>query len=366
MKGRLANMLAPGRLEFREYDVPAPAPGALIARILRSNVCGSELHVWCGHHPTKKTGGLGHETVGVIERLGPGTTHDHAGQPLKEGDRIVATYFIHCRRCNPCAKGQPWLCVNAYQFWARQPDDAPHFHATFATHWYVHPEQTFFRVPDGVSDKAAASANCALSQVYFGLDLASVTWGDTVVIQGAGGLGLNAAAVAREKGAEVIVIDGVARRLEQAQRFGAHHVVDMREHPTTEARMEAVFALTGGLGADVCLEVAGVVDAFPEGTKLVRQGGTLVSIGTLNPGQTVPYDPGYALRRGVTILPAMRYPGHYLNKSMQFLEATAARYPHDELLDRDYTLDAVEQALTDSAERRVTRASIVVADGATA
>ena len=361
MKGRLVNMLEPGKLEFREYDVPEPGPGALIARVVRSNVCGSELHIWCGHHPNKKSGGLGHEVVAVVDRLGPGTTHDHAGRPLAEGDRIVATYFIHCRRCYQCSKGQPWLCANAYQFWARQPEDDPHFHATFATHWYVHPEQTFFKVPDEVSDKAAASANCALSQVYFGWEQANAGYGDSVVIQGAGGLGLNAAAVAREKGAEVIVIDSLPDRLVQAQRFGAQHVIDMNAYPTTEARMEAVFALTGGRGADFCMEVAGVVAAFPEATQLVRLGGTVISIGTLNPGQTVPYDPGYALRRGVTVIPAMRYFGHYLDKSMRFLSETAQRYPHDELLDADYPLDDVARALSDSAARTVTRASLVVA-----
>jgi threonine dehydrogenase-like Zn-dependent dehydrogenase len=360
MKGHLVNMLSPGEIEFLEYPVPDPEPGGLVVRVLRSNICGSELHIWGGHHPTKKRGGLGHEVVGVVDKLGPGTTHDNAGQPLAEGDRIVATYFIHCRRCYPCAKGQPWMCNNAYQYWAQQPQDAPHFHATFASHWYVHPEQTFFKVPDEVSDKAAASANCALSQVYFGLDLAHVTYGDSVVIQGAGGLGLNAAAVAREKGAEVIVIDGVAKRLAQAKRFGAHHLIDMNEYPTAEARMEAVFALTGGRGADYCLEVAGVVQAFPEGTQLVRAGGTLVSIGTLNPGQKVLYDPGYALRRGVTILPALRYYGHYLKKSMDFLLDTRDKYPHDELLDADYALDDVKQALADSTARKVTRASLVV------
>ena len=360
MKGRLVNMVEPGTLEFREYDVPDPEPGGLIARILRSNVCGSELHIWCGHHPTKKKGGLGHEVIGVVDKLGPGTTHDNAGERLREGDRIVATYFIHCRRCYPCSKGQIWMCNNAYQYWARQPEESPHFHATFATHWYVHPEQTFYRVPDEVSDRAAASANCALSQVYFGLDLARVGYGDTLVVQGAGGLGLNAAAVAKEKGAEVIVIDAVGQRLEQARRFGADHVIDMRAHATQEARVEAVMALTAGRGADFCMEVAGVVQAFAEGTRLVRAGGTFISIGTLNPGQTVAYDPGYSLRRGVTILPAMRYPGPYLHKALDFLRKTRDKYPHDELLDADYRLDDVARALADSAARTVTRASLVV------
>jgi len=361
MRGRLVNMLAPGALEFREYDVPDPGPGALIVRVVRSNVCGSELHIWCGHHPNKKSGGLGHEAVGVIERLGPGTTHDHAGVPLREGDRIVATYFIHCRRCYSCARGQTWLCANAYQFWARQPEQAPHFHATFASHWYVHPEQTFFKVPDEVSDKAAASANCALSQVFFGLEQGGVGYGDSLVIQGAGGLGLNAAAVAREKGAEVIVIDSIPSRLEQARRFGAHHVINMSDHPTVDARVDAVSALTGGRGADFCMEVAGVPAAFAESTRLVRLGGTVISVGALNPGQTVPYDPGFALRRGVTIIPSMRYFGHQLGKSLRFLSTTRDRYPHDYLLDADYPLDEVARALSDSAARTVTRASLVVA-----
>ena len=83
-----------------------------------------------------------------------------------------------------------------------------------------------------------------------------------------------------------------------AKRFGAYHVIDMNEFPTPDARMEAVFDLTAGAGADFCMEVAGVVEAFPEATRLVRLGGTVISIGTLNPGQTVAYDPGYALRRG--------------------------------------------------------------------
>ena len=360
MQGRLVNMIEPGVLEFREYEVPDPGPGALVARIIRSNICGSELHIWGGHHPTKKQGGLGHETVAVVDKLGPGTTHDNAGEPLREGDRIVATYFIHCRRCYACSKGQFWLCINAYKYWAQQPDDAPHFHATFATHWYIHPDQTVFKVPDTVSDKAAASANCALSQVYFGLDLAHLSYGDTLVIQGAGGLGLNAAAVAKEKGAEVIVIDAVARRLQVARRFGADHVIDMNDYPTTEARVDAVMSLTAGRGADYCMEVAGVVEAFAEGTRLVRTGGTLISVGTLNPGQTVAYDPGYSLRRGVTIIPALRYYGPYLKKSMEFLQDTKDKYPHDELLDVDYPLDDVAQALRDSGARKVTRASLVV------
>lgn len=359
MQGQIAVMTSPGQLTFKDYPVPDPAPGALVVRVLRSNVCGSEIHIWCGHHPTKRSGGLGHEAVGIIEKLGAGVTTDHAGTPIHEGDRIVATYFIHCRRCPPCQRGQVHLCDNAYTYWGRQPADDPHFHATFATHWYIHPAQMFYKVPDAVSDRAAASANCAQSQVYFGLELGQARLGDRIVIQGAGGLGLNAAAIAREMGAEVIVIDAVAARLAEAKRFGAHHVIDMNAYPTVEDRVAAVAQLTGG-GADLCLEVAGVVDAYPEAIRLLRPGGTLVAMGIVNPGKTVPFDPGYAVRRGISTIATVRYPGAYLKKSLDFLVRYAARYPFDSLLDRDYPLDQILQALDDSAARRVTRASIVM------
>ncbi len=361
MLGQIAVMTAPGKLEFQEYEVPDPKHGAIVARVLRSNVCGSEIHIWCGHHPTKKSGGLGHEAVGVVERLGPGVTHDHAGASLKEGDRIVATYFIHCRHCVPCQKGQFNMCENAYQYWAQQPEQDPHFHATFASHWHIYPGQTVYKVPDIVSDQAAASANCAQSQVYFGLDLANVGYGDSIVIQGAGGLGLNAAAIAKEKGAEVILIDAVPTRLALAKRFGADHIISMNDYPSTEARIEAVGKLTNGHGADHVMELAGVVDAFAEAPKLARLGGTFISMGTINPGLLVDFDPGTLVRRGVRILTAMRYDGPYLKKSLDFLAAHREKYPFDSLLDKDYALTDVASALSDSSARRVQRASLVVA-----
>ncbi|GAD52416.1 threonine dehydrogenase and related Zn-dependent dehydrogenases [Halarchaeum acidiphilum MH1-52-1] len=84
------------------------------------------------------------------------------------------------------------------------------------------------------------------------------------MIQGGGGLGQNAIAVANEFGAETILVEGVDERIERARDFGVDHVVDFREHDTVEARAERVAELTNGRGADVGVEVAGVPDAFAE------------------------------------------------------------------------------------------------------
>ncbi len=359
-KGRIAVMTEPEKLEFQEYDIPLPGPGAVVVEVLRSNVCGSEVHIWCGHHPSKKSGGLGHEMVGAIVELGEGVTEDHAGTPIQAGDRIVATYFIACKKCNPCQHGQFNLCTHAYRYWSLQPEEAPHFHATFASHYYIHPDQYFYKVPDEVSDREAASANCALSQVFFGIDQAELTYGETLVIQGAGGLGINAAAVAKEKGATVIVIDAVESRLEMASRFGADHLIDMNIYASKQARIERVQELTNGLGADMVMEVAGVPAAFAEGFELARPGGRFVTMGNVSPGKLVDFDPGLLTRHNVRIIPVLRYNPWYLKKSLDFLVANKNKYPFESLLDADFTMDEIESALSQSAQRTVTRASIVI------
>ncbi len=361
MKGKVAYMDRPGSIVYKEYDLPTPGPGAILATVRRSNVCGSELHIWRGLHPTLKAAILGHEMLGEVLELGQGVSTDFAGQPIRPGDRVVCTYFQVCRKCRACRNGQPQMCERSYDHWVKHPDDEPHFHGTFATHYYINPDQWVYRVPDSVPDSAAASANCALSQVMYGLDKAGLRAGETVLVQGAGGLGLNAVAVAKERGARVIVIEGVSGRLEQARSFGADHLLDLKDLNTIDKRVSAVMDLTNGYGADVGIELTGVPAAFAEAIHLVRPGGRYVSIGNINPGQLVPFDPGLLTRRGITIIAAMRYEPHYLLEALRFLERNVERFPFHRLLDGEFEFDEITEALGKSERREVTRASIVFA-----
>lgn len=358
--GRVALMTEPGHLSMAEYPVPDPAPDAVVLEILRANVCGSELHIWNGHHPVKKRGGLGHEMIGRIHALGDTVRTDYAGQPVAVGDRVVVTYFQTCQRCNRCRGGQPNLCDNAYEFFGKQPEEWPHFHAAFGTHYYVHPRQHFYKVPDGIDDAIAAGANCALSQVMFGIEQIGVAYGENVLIQGAGGLGLNAAAVAVERGARVIVVDGVASRLEQARAFGACDVIDISTLPDPAARLAAVHDLLGGEGPDVAIEVTGVPAAFGEGLDLLRRGGRYLVMGNLSPGRTVPFDPGFVTRKALTIKHVDRYEARYLSKALDFLSNHLHSYPFDKLVDAEFSLGEVKDALDASAARTVTRAAITI------
>ncbi|HZZ45534.1 MAG TPA: zinc-binding dehydrogenase [Pseudonocardia sp.] len=357
MNGKVVFMSEPGRLELREYEVPDPEPGAAVAKVRRANVCGSEVHIFDGHHPLLKSAELGHEMVGEIAALGEGLTTDYAGRPLKVGDRISPVYFFTCRRCAPCSRGDLYACEHAYDWWTTSPDRWPHFHATLATHYYLHPNQAFYTIPDNVSDEVASIANCALAQVIFGLDRVNIQLDETVLVQGAGGLGLCAIAYAKERGARVIVIDGVASRLELAREFGADEVIDLSRTPERADRVARVMELTGS-GADVGIEVAGVPDAFAEGIHHLRMGGRYVEVGNISPGRYTEFDPGLLTRRCLTLHAVNRYNPPYLDRALRFLSRVADRYPFDKLVSECFPLSETEAAIDQSRRRAVGRAAV--------
>jgi L-iditol 2-dehydrogenase len=363
MKGKVAALVGPEEVLVKEFEVPQPEPGAVVAKIRRANVCGSEVHIFHFHHPLIRESVLGHEFVGEIETLGEGVTTDYTGDPVGVGDRIIAPYFLTCRRCPACLRGDFNLCQKAYAFWSKPPEVEPHFHGAFATHYYIHSDQYFYKVPDNVPDKVVAGANCGLSQVLFGLHQIGLAAGDSLVIQGAGGLGLYAAAVGKDMGAQVIVVEGIPQRIELAKRFGAEAIVDMQEHPTAEERLEQVQSLTGGYGADVILEVTGVPAAFIEALQFARPGGRVVEIGNVNIGKEheVSLAPGLITRKSLRVQGVVRYQPWYLHKALRFLERKHRDHPFDELSDQEYGLDDVGEAIEREEAKKVARPAIVPA-----
>lgn len=361
MQGRVAAMVGPKKFEVKEYEVPEPAAGALVLTVRRANVCGSDIHQYHFDSPALRQAALGHEFVGEVLALGSGVTHDNAGVPVSVGDRVVPVYYVTCRRCPSCLRGDFGMCVNSLREWSKNPDTAPHFFGGFGTHYYVNEDQYFFRVPDELDDQIVAGANCGLAQMLFALDRTRLGAGSTLVVQGAGGLGLYAVAVAKERGARVIVVDGVPERVALAERFGADHVVDMTEYSTSDARVARVLELTAGLGADVVLEVTGVSAAFTESIALARTGGEVVSVGNLNVGEgfEVALSPGIITRKNLRVQGVLRYDPWYLDRALQFLVRTQHRFPFEALTKKAHPFDEVGDAIRDGESRSVARASIV-------
>ena len=363
---RAALFFEPGKpFEIREFPVPEPAPGGLTLRIARSNICGSELHIWrgdgrLGQVVTPQGRILGHEATGKVHALGDGVTKDWNGAPLAEGDRIAYQYFQPCGRCRNCMRGMSEACRESFNVQRGKLDEWPYTRGSFSDYLYLHPGQAIFKVPDNVTDTMVVSANCALAQVIMGLERVNVELGDRVVVQGCGGLGVYACAIAKERGAEtVIAIDGIDERLELARQMGADHVIDFREVEDAKSRVDAVKDLTQGLGADVVVEVVGSVAVINEGLRMLAWGGRYLEIGVFFTGTSFECDPGRLVGQNQRIEAVGSYDAASLQRAIEFLSRNADRLPLDSVV-ADYPLEQIDQAFTDQDSGLVKRASLVM------
>ncbi len=362
MKGKIVYFEGEKKFGFAQEPLPKVEDGAVLVKVLCTNICGSDVKNWLGSSSVGTAGRpscQGHEFVGEIYTLGKGVETDSMGQPVKAGDRIVAPYFITCGECRACKAGRYDLCENAYVHLGTDPADWPHFGGTFADYYYIYPEQMFYKVPDSVPNELAVGVNCAFSQVYYGLERAGLKAGETLLIQGAGGLGLYASAIAAEKGAKVIVMDGVRERLELAARFGADHVIDISEIKELAEREKLVKELTDGRGPDVALEVTGYAGAFDEGIRHLSVMGRYIVIGINSTAVSAEISPGYITRKALTVYGVVRYLPEYLHKSLLFLEKYQHKYPFNEFSERTFSLEEIGEALQLSADKKITRAIIV-------
>jgi threonine dehydrogenase-like Zn-dependent dehydrogenase len=361
MNGRVVALVGRESMQIEEYELPVVPEGAALLRVRRANVCGSDVHIYHWRNPNLRDLVMGHEFVAEIAELGEGLTTDSSGAPVSVGDRVVVVYFRTCHKCTPCNRGDFNMCVNGVGSLAQPARVAPHFHGAFATHYYLTPGQYFYKVPDGLSDAEVAGANCGLAQVMFALDGLEVKRAQTVVVQGAGGLGLYACAVANSTGARVIVVERDPKRIEAARAFGAAEVVDMIAHPTPEDRLKQVMDMTDGEGADAVLEVTGRSEAFAEAIGFARIGGSIASVGNLNMGEAfeLKIAPAIFTRKNLRVHGYLRYDPWYLLKAVNFIADNQDRYPFESLSDRTYSLDEIEEALAKSESGEVARPSVI-------
>ena len=365
-KGRVAVLVEYGKpYEIRQYDLPDPEPGAIILKITQAGICGSDLHMWRGDPvlgPLPSGGQvMGHEGTGVVHKLGEGVTTDSLGTPIKEGDRLMHYGIFSCYRCHWCLQGDVQWCDNLYATGAAGVH--PYFTGTFADFLYLPPRQPAFRVPDELHDDMLGPVNCATGTVTQGLISAGCRQGQNVVIQGAGGLGLNAAAVAKDMGVNrVIVLDRLPNRLRLAEEFGADFTINVDEYSTAEARIQRVRDLTGGRGANIVIELVGMPELLVEGIEMLSYGGVFVIIGNIIRGREVSIDPARLLK-GKRIMGSVICRPSILPTILDFLVRNHHKRPFHKLVSHWFKLEDINEAFPqaewEQRKTEVTRAMLV-------
>ena len=331
--------------EIREYELPDPEPGAIIVKMTQAGICGSDLHTWRGdqvNQPLPPTGRvMGHEGMGVIHKLGDGVTTDTQGTPIKEGDRLIHVHVFPCYHCHMCTRGDTNWCVNR-QYPAG--DVWPYFTGTYADYLYLPPRHPAFRVPDELPDEVLGFVNCAMGTVTQGLINAAAHEGQYVVIQGAGGLGLNAIAMSKDMGADrVIVLDRLENRLNLAEDFGADYTINIEEYNTPETRLQRVREFTKGRGADIVMELVGRAELLAEGIDMLSNGGTFVEIGDIVPGREVSIDPSKLLR-GKKIIGSSMYRPSTLATILDYMVKNQDRIPFHKIVSHRFKLADINEA----------------------
>ena len=272
-------------LVMRDFEIPPLQDGEVLIRLEAAGVCGSDVHMLRGEDPrTPLPIILGHEGVGrVLEVKGEKRTVE--GELLKSGDLILWNRGVSCHRCFHCAVlNEPSLCKNRKVYGInRSSKVAPYVNGCYSQEMLLTADTDIFKVTAEVDPAILVSASCSGATVAHAFDLHRPDFGDTVLIQGPGPLGVYAVAFAKQMGAqEIIVIGGSENRLQTCREFGATLTLNRREL-SLEDRKQAIMDKTRGRGVDFAIEAVGDPSAVHEGIKLVRSGGAYVSIGFSQP-----------------------------------------------------------------------------------
>lgn len=259
----------PGQKAWQEVPDPRLEDDTdAIVRVDTTTICGTDLHILKGDTPEVTPGRiLGHEAVGTVEAVGP------AVRRVAVGDRVLVSCITSCGTCRYCRQGRYGQCLGGGGWILGHLIDgtqAESVRVPFA-------DTSTYPAPSGVGDEALLMVADILPTGYeVGVRNGCVQPGDSVVVVGAGPIGLSAILGAKlYTPARVIAVDKADSRLEAAKRFGADVVVnDSREDVAA-----VVQELTGGLGADVAIEAVGVPDTFELCARLVRPGGHVANVG---------------------------------------------------------------------------------------
>lgn len=255
-------------LRVEETPKPTVESSKVLVNIQAASLCGSDINYLTGKtEPANDPLTLGHEGAGIVSEVGENVEF------VNVGDRVVIHYIRSCGICRPCSRGYDNRCRNRQSI-------GHHVDGTFAEYIAV-PERAVMKLPDGVSFGEGSITGCAVATSYHAVQRGDVVPGDTVVIFGAGGVGLHAVLWADHVGAgTIIAVDPEEKQLDAADEFGA----DVTLNPTKINIKNRILTETNGWAADVAIECSGSPVAMDDAIEAINgqngyESGTVVSVG---------------------------------------------------------------------------------------
>lgn len=350
-----------GPLERRRFPSPRPRAGGAVLETIASEVCGTDVHLFHG-----RLSGVpypiipGHVSVGrVLETNGP--LRDIEGRDIVVG--ALVTFYDVYGTCGAC-----WYCLVA-----KSATRCPHRRVYGITAsaeegllggWTqrieILPGVKIVPLPQGLDVLDFLGGGCGLMTGFHAVERAEIALGDTVVVQGSGPVGLNAAIFAQLAGALRVLVVGAPRaRLDAATRLGAEDVLDITGTADPAERIRWVRDRTSGRGADVVIEASGNPAAVPEGLEMLRDAGRYVIVGQYTDAGDVSWNPHrHVNRKHATVLGCWGYEFSHLHRALAMMVRHNPRFRWRELVSREYTLEEAGQALEDMERLRVVKALI--------
>ena len=333
-------------LEMRQFKLPHKLePGAALCKVKMSTICGSDLHTISGRRTEPAPLILGHEIIGEIVALGSDLKNDGFGDKLEVGDRVSWSIMASCGRCFYCELDLPQKCEKLCKYGHTCCNEPPHLTGGYAEYIYLFPGTAIYKIPADIPDEIATPANCALSTVINAVETIGLSKKETVLIQGAGLLGLNLVALAVEAGVKkIFVTDVVKSRLDLAGKFGANFCINVKDLACEEV-VSQIRDQTDGYGVDVAFEICGVKEAVGLAVESLRIGGRYLIAGLVMPGSDLGIDGNQLTRKYLTVKGIHNYNPEHLGMALKFLEKYSRKYPYDELIGKVFSLSQINEAV---------------------
>jgi threonine dehydrogenase-like Zn-dependent dehydrogenase len=282
---KAAVFVEPGRILLQDKPVPDVGASDALIRITTTTICGTDVHILKGEYPVRAGLTIGHEPVGVIEKLGRDV------QGYREGQRVIAGAICPSFHSYACQDGLPAQDGQSHGH-GYKPAGGWRFGNTIdgtqAEYVLVPDAQANLApVPDGLTDEQVLMCPDIMSTGFAGAENAAIKIGDTVAVFAQGPIGLCATAGARLRGAALIIaVDGIDARLRMARDMGADVTVNFHQVDV----VEEILRLTGGRGVDASIEALGTQATFEAALRVLKPGGTLSSLGVYSSDLRIPID----------------------------------------------------------------------------